>query len=278
MAENQKVYLLQLQSIDSISENKEKILQMLRDIPQQDMAALVCLPENALYMRLKEGEKISGMDISDPALVEIEKLAKQKNLLVHVGSIPLKLPQQSRLGNCSVILNSEKNSTQYQKIHLFDIELEGQKPIRESDAFIHGESPAYVDINDWKFGQTICYDLRFSNLFHHYAKNEVDGILVPAAFLKETGIAHWHVLLRARAIESQCYILAAAQAGEHISPSGRRVTYGHSLIIDPWGKVLSEGNPDKPEVLSFDLQKSEISRVRKQIPMRAHRRSLEPSS
>jgi predicted amidohydrolase len=266
-----RVIVLQLQSIDHVQKNVDQVQALLEPVLREEKTALVCLPENALYMRLKEGERIGGLDLHDECFRQLALTAKEKNLAIHVGSVPLKW--QGRLANSSVMVLPDGHvSASYQKIHLFDIELEGQKPVRESDVFHHGDTPSVLDFEGWKLGQTICYDLRFSELYSSYAQQGVDLILVPAAFLKKTGEAHWHVLLRARAIESQCYIIAAAQAGTHKSESGTRETYGHSLVIDPWGRVVAEASADRPECLILSLDKSGIAKVRSQIPMKMHRR------
>lgn len=266
-----RVVVLQLQSVDLVSKNTEQVLDLLAPIRPEEKPTLVCLPENALYMRLKEGERIEGLHLKDECFRRLSNVAREKNLILHVGSVPLNW--QGKLANSSVLIGPEGEvSASYQKVHLFDIELEGQRPIRESDVFHHGAGAASMDVNDWKFGQTICYDLRFSELFSLYAKQGVDAIVVPSAFLTKTGEAHWHVLLRARAIESQCYVIAAAQAGVHESGSGRRETYGHSLVVDPWGRVIAEASADRPEALIVHLEKAEIAKVRRQIPMSRHRR------
>lgn len=266
-----RVILLQLQSIDDIQANTQQILKLLAPVVREEQPALVCLPENALYMRLKEGERIGGLSLQDECFRELARVADEKNLILHVGSVPLR--ENETLTNSSVLIRPGGSvQASYKKIHLFDIELEGQKPMRESDVFSHGSEPSVMEVNGWSVGQTICYDLRFSELFSHYAQENVDMIVVPAAFLQKTGEAHWHVLLRARAIESQCYVIAAAQAGLHQSAAGSRQTYGHSLVIDPWGRIVAEASADRPECLILTLDKSGIAKVRQQIPMRSHRR------
>lgn len=270
MSDQISLFVAQLQSTDDIEKNLEQILDLLSPISRQVQESLVCLPENALYLRLREGEKIQGLTLEHLAFSRLARLAKEKNLVLHIGSVPMIVG--SKLGNCSVLIRSSgEMKVSYQKIHLFDIELEGQKPIRESDVFDRGQQESCFNFSNWKIGQTICYDLRFSELFLRYAKAEVDAILVPAAFLKTTGEAHWHVLLRARAIESQCFVIAAAQAGEHRSESGVRFTYGHSLVIDPWGRILAEGSSSSPELISVVLDQEANAKVRRQIPMKNHR-------
>ena len=268
-----KVIVLQMQSLDDVQANLQQIQNLLQDVPPQQTSALVCLPENALYFRIVEGEKIPGLQTTDPCFLELRKLAQQKNLVFHIGSVPL--IRDEKLVNSSVLIwPMGQIEASYQKIHLFDIELEGQAPIRESDVFDPGEGPKIFQVGDWKWGQTICYDLRFAELFSLYAEEQVDALLVPSAFLTKTGEAHWHVLLRARAIETQCFVVAAAQAGVHQTSRGKRETFGHSLVVDPWGRILAEASGDQPEKIEIELDLEQINKVRRQIPMASHRRLL----
>jgi deaminated glutathione amidase len=277
-----KVAVCQLTSNDDPLDNLGRIMALLKAL-EADPPELVCFPENALYLRLKEGETIPGIEVSDPVVQEISRWAKAVGAVVHLGSVPLK--RGDRLYNSSLVLGPDGAvHDSYQKIHLFDVDVEGHKPMRESDAFTHGSDPSVFHVKGWRIGSTICYDLRFSELFLHYAKLEVDAILVPAAFLVPTGKAHWGVLTRARAIECQAYVLAAAQGGTHHGKNGgSRETYGHSVIIDPWGVVMVEadsvqgqGLDDSQEdrILRAELSRDRIARVRAQIPMKNHRRLL----
>lgn len=161
----------------------------------------------------------------------------------------------------------------YRKIHLFDIALKDQKPIKESDFFAYGAQENIFEYKGFKFGSSICYDVRFSELYLKYARQAVDVILVPAAFLVKTGQAHWDILLRARAIESQCYVLAAAQAGKHVRSDATvfRETYGNSLIVDPWGQIVAR-KEEGVGLIYAKLDKKQIESVRTQIPMAQHRR------
>lgn len=264
-----KIALTQMTSVDDISENTQTILSLLNKLSPGEVSA-VFFPENCLYMRLKEGEKISGFDLNHQSFQTLAKWALDNSTGIHLGSVPV--IESGSLYNATVWINA-KGGTQvsYRKIHLFDIHLENQKPIRESDVFTHGSGPQILDVENWKLGQSICYDLRFSDLYHYYARQHVDIILIPSSFLVKTGQAHWEVLMRARAIESQCYVIASAQAGVHRSARGQRETYGHSVVIDPWGKVVIELQ-NSPEIQVIELQKSRIQTVRAQIPMKSHRR------
>jgi deaminated glutathione amidase len=274
MSERLQIAICQMTSVDDVEVNFLQIEKLLEKVSPQ--SRIVFFPENCLYMRLLEGDKIAGLELDDEVFQKLSAQAVKRKLALHLGSVPLR--KNDKLTNASVLIDSHgKISSTYEKLHLFDIALEGQKPIRESDAFAHGQGTSDLEIEGWKFGQSICYDVRFSELYSQYAKKSVDVILVPSAFLVSTGKAHWEILLRARAIESQCYLIASAQAGTHRSPEshsqlGERKTYGHSLVVSPWGEILAEGSADQPEVIEFCLEKSAIETVRRQIPMKSHRR------
>lgn len=263
---------VQMTSIDDVEANLQQMETLLQDVFKTAQPRLVCFPENCLYLRLTEGEKIPGFDITDPLFHRVSEWAKSYKAYLHLGSVPLLL--DGHMYNSSVLVTPQGTlQPTYQKMHLFDIQLEGQKAIRESDAFRHGQRPNIIEVDDWKVGETICYDIRFAELFSQYARKEVDLILVPAAFLMKTGEAHWNILLRARAIESQAFIVASAQGGSHKGVrGGTRETYGHSTVIDPWGVVMSELPEHKTGFTISTLSRSSIERVRAQIPMKFHRR------
>lgn len=263
---------IQMTSVDDVATNVAQMESLLQEAFQQAQPRFVCFPENCLYLRLKEGEKIAGMTTSHPAFQRLSELAKHYNTYLHLGSIPLYL--EGHLYNSSVLITPEGEvRPTYQKMHLFDIQLDGQAAFRESDVFRHGQIPNVIEVDGWKIGEAICYDVRFAELFSQYARREVDVILLPAAFLVTTGEAHWEILLRARAIENQSYVIAAAQGGTHRGLSeGVRETHGHSLIIDPWGTVVGQVEKRSPGVTISKLTRERIDSVRRQIPMKFHRR------
>ncbi len=156
----------------------------------------------------------------------------------------------------------------YRKIHLFDVELPDGTELRESVATTAGAEPVVVEVDGFKVGLSICYDLRFPELYRALVDRGAEIIVVPAAFTLQTGKDHWHVLLRARAIESQCWLVAAAQWGRH--PKGR-ASYGHSLVADPWGQVVAECS-DRVGVIDADVDREYLERVRRTLPSLAHRR------
>lgn len=266
------VAMVQMTSIDDVDANLLQIEALLEQAFSQGNPRLVCFPENCLYMRLVEGEKIEGFSIHHPVFQRLGELARKYDAYLHLGSVPLYV--DNHFYNSSALVTPEGEiQPSYQKMHLFDIQLEGQKPLRESDVFRHGQQPQIIEVDGWRIGESICYDVRFSELYAQYARKEVDLILVPAAFLVKTGEAHWEILLRARAIESQAYVVAAAQAGTHQSSRGGfRETYGHSLTIDPWGSVVTQLDKRVPGVALATLKREKIESVRRQIPMKFHRR------
>jgi predicted amidohydrolase len=176
-----------------------------------------------------------------------------------------------KLANRSIIISPDGTiAGRYDKMHLFDVDLESGESWRESSAYIGGEKPVMVQTPLGLMGLAICYDMRFPDLFSVYAKSGVDIMTLPSAFTVPTGEAHWHTLLRARAIESAAFIIAAAQCGVH--EDGRQ-TYGHSLVVDPWGTILLDMG-SSPGLAYVDLDLDTIKRVRKQIPVHANRRVI----
>ena len=264
-----RVLILQMTSVDCVETNLDQIHSQLSHVPRLFAVDLVSLPENSLYFHSSKNN-INGMTLKDPAFTDLQEYCDKFHLHFHVGSVPLKVDKG--VANATVWL-SPKTRPQcvYQKIHLFDMDIEGHVPIRESDQFVHGSAPATVELRGWKIGLSICYDLRFAELYIEYVKRGAHIFLVPSAFTVPTGQAHWHCLLKARAIESQCFVLAPAQSGLH-SDSQQVVTFGHSLAYDPWGQKLGEILKDGPDFLDLSLDPLLLSRVRQQIPMSQHRR------
>lgn len=268
-----KVALAQLTSVDDISKNLKSIEGLVKEASEKN-ARLIIFPENSLYLRVKEGESIPEITFKTLQIERIKEISYENKIHIHL-TLPFKEEGLEKLVNASLLFSpSGQIEIVYRKIHLFDIELEGQKPIKESDVFSPGKDSTTFTLDGFKFGSSICYDLRFSELYRNHAKEEVDAVVVPAAFLVKTGAAHWEVLLRARAIESQCYMLAPAQVGTHCSAKDtdlKRETYGHTLVIGPWGNIIAE-NKSAVGLVFVELEKSEITKVRKQIPMKSHRR------
>ncbi len=252
-----RLALCQLQSTDDFSLNFKTLSNLLC----QGEAELYCFPENSIYMKLNNSEKIKGFELDSNEIRKISHLAQESGKDILLGSIPLL--EKSKVSNATVLI-SQKGAVDvvYRKLHLFDIDLDDGTSFRESNDFDPGKELGILEYKDWKIGLSICFDLRFPELYVHYYKQNVDALFIPAAFTVPTGKAHWSLLLRARAIEGQCYVVAPAQGGSH---RGLRETWGHSMIVGPWGEVLAEME-SRPGVQFVELKKSEVERVRKQVP------------
>lgn len=263
--------LLQMNSNEDVARNVSQIEDLLRPVAP-GAVDIICLPENSLYMRVGRKRPLQSLELHDRAFELLQKICERLNAAMMVGSLPLR--ESDGVTNATVFLKpNEKPAVVYRKIHLFDVDVAGQPPIRESETFRPGRDPSVVVWRNWRLGLSICYDLRFAELFSHYGEEQVDAILVPSAFLVPTGQAHWHVLLRARAIENQCYVLAAAQAGVHQNGVGdTRETFGHTLVVDPWGEILAEGSAHDAELISVVLDENRVEQVRQQMPQARHRR------
>lgn len=263
-----KLVLCQMQSGEDVDKNLAAVVQFIEK-HKEDQPKLLCFPENSLFFRLSSRSQIKGFSLKEDFWGDLKNLCKKNNTQLLLGSVPLKSQGEKRVFNSMVWVGTDFAKEVYQKTYLFDVEVEGEKPQRESDQFIHGSGPKEITVDDWHWGLSVCYDVRFSEHYQSYYKNGVHIIFVPSAFLKATGRAHWHVLLRARAIENQAFVVAPAQAGEH-KKDGEvlRKTYGHSLVVDPWGRVLSDLGDEGEASSVVELDPQTLHWVRSQIPMR----------
>lgn len=261
-----RLAVAQMTSTDNLAANVVAIEAAYAKAATED-AQLVVFPENSLFFRIQSGSNLEG-----PGQDDFAQLQRAVDIGKTAMMLTTAVPTQTGKARNSTILFRPGTFPEmvYSKIHLFDVDVPGAPPVRESDHFESGGPPKLIEIGGWFFGLSICYDLRFPELYLKYAQ-KADVILVPSAFLVPTGEAHWHTLLRARAIENQCYVAAPAQSGEHRSGNQARRTYGHSLVVDPWGRVLAELS-SSPEVKLVTLEKDVIAQVRRQIPMSDHRR------
>ena len=233
-------------------------------------AQLVVLPEkwnlvgNAETLQagaelLEQGESVQAM----------AGWAKEHGVVLVGGSIAERREGREKLSNTSLVFDAKGDLiARYRKLHLFDVEVAGQA-YRESEAEEPGDEVVVTEAGGWKIGLTICYDLRFPELYRLLALAGAELVTVPANFTLRTGMAHWHVLLRARAIENAFYVAAPGQLGE---PMAGRPSYGHSLVVDPWGTVLAEA-PDSETVVVAELERARIGEVRSRLPVLAQRRS-----
>ena len=209
---------------------------------------------------------------SDPSLRRFRQLAEELGIHLHIGSMAIRLGEDAVANRGFLIGPDGAILARYDKIHMFDVDLAGGESYRESRLYRPGSEARVVDLPFVTLGMTICYDVRFPSLYRSLAKAGASVISIPAAFTKTTGEAHWHVLVRARAIETGSYVIAAAQGGHH---ADGRDTYGHSLIVDPWGRVLAEGGVD-PVVITATIDPAESRAARSRIPSLANERSFAP--
>ncbi len=239
-----------------------------------DGAELVCLPENVVFMgdtRRRAGLAESLASPGGGTVVSaLRGAARDARVWVLVGGVPEVSSQPDRPFNTSFLLDPAGTiRAVYRKLHLFDVDLPDGRTIRESGYTMAGESPTLTEIRGWSAGLSICYDVRFPELYRGYAAAGARVLFVPSAFTVPTGEAHWHLLLRARAVENQCYVIAPAQWGVH-GDTGR-ASYGHTLIVDPWGDVLAERSSDIGWVVA-DLDPERQDELRRRLPVLTHRR------
>ena len=210
-------------------------------------------------------------EADNPVLAAVQEAAARAGVWVAIGSLAV-LREDGRWANRSLLVNaSGMVAARYDKLHMFDVDLAGGESWRESSAYAPGETLAVADTPIGRLGLTICYDLRFPALFEALGKVGCDAISIPAAFTVPTGAAHWHILQRARAIEASVFVIAAAQVGTH---ADGRSTYGHSLVIDPWGDVLLDMGGEAAGLGFVDLDLGRIAEVRAQLPSLANRRPI----
>ncbi len=199
-------------------------------------------------------------------------LAAELGIYLHIGSMGVRVGDDKIANRAFLFGPSGARIATYDKVHMFDVVLPGGEQYRESKNYTPGTRAVVVDLPFARIGITICYDLRFPSFYESLSQLGCDVITVPSAFTVPTGRAHWHTLLRARAIETQAFVLAAAQSGAHAC--GRK-TFGHSLAVSPWGEVLAEGGVDAPEVIFADIDPAMLSQARERVPALTHRRAFD---
>ena len=267
-----KISVVQVQSQTDKNKNLQDVLSLAEDAIKQSNPDLIAFPEMFLFNGgTDQDKKKSAENIPDGDTTQIlSKFAKQNNVFIHGGSIYER--SDDKISNTSVIIdNNGSFITKYRKIHLFDVTIPNGTSYRESDSIKPGKDIVTYDALDFKIGCTICYDLRFAELFLMLAKKLVDIIVVPASFTYQTGKDHWETLLKARAIETQAYIVAPAQYGEFPNESGNyNKTWGHSMIIDPWGDII-QTIPIGSGWATAEISRERINQIRKNIPLSEHR-------
>lgn len=268
-----KAACVQVCADEQVENNISKAVDFTR-AAAADGAELVCLPENFSCLEPKDTDYLSrGFSAENhPALRVFPALARELGIVIALGSLTIQR-EDGRVSNRSYVFDANAECLAvYNKIHLFDVALRGGEMYRESATVAPGDQLASARLPWGVLGLSICYDVRFPQLYRQLAREGADFLAIPAAFTATTGEAHWHVLVRARAIENGCFVFAAGQSGRR--HWGRR-TYGHSLIVDPWGTVLADGGEDEGYVVaSIDVAK--VAEARAMIPSLQHDRALSP--
>ncbi|MCX7308685.1 MAG: carbon-nitrogen hydrolase family protein [Afipia sp.] len=243
--------------------------ELIREAAKQG-ADYVLTPEvsNIMQENRKALFELLATEEEDKSLKAYRALAKELKIHLHIGSLALRATPERAVNRSFLIAPDGNVLATYDKIHMFDIDLPDGETYRESANYQAGETAVMSDLPWGRIGLTICYDVRFPALYRALAESGASFITVPAAFTKKTGEAHWHTLLKARAIENGCFIFAAAQGGKH---ENKRETFGHSLIIDPWGEILAEGGIE-PGVVLAKIDPARVVEVRKSIPSLQHGR------
>ncbi len=265
--------IYQMNASEDPDKNASDISSAVREA-KRNGANYFFTPENSNFIR--EGKEYSlehaDSDTKHHFLNQMRAVAQECQMHLFIGSIKYRVGDLLR--NRSIYLDPQgKSVAYYDKMHLFDVTVSETESYKESDMIEPGEHVMVARTPDFTAGFSVCYDLRFPYLFSDMALRGANVIMVPAAFTVPTGQAHWHVLLRARAIETGCFIIAAAQTGEHY---GGRKTFGHSLAVNPNGEILCEAKSEAPENLYFNLDLSQVETARRKIPCLQHYRNLYP--
>jgi predicted amidohydrolase len=269
MQQTIRVAAVQLNSQEDLEANLAQCTALTQKAADQG-AELVLLPENFAYY----GPEIQKRQLAEPfgegrIQEAVAAMAARSGAIVVAGGWPERSADAERPFNtCTVVSPTGAVIARYRKIHLFDVELPDGTQISESIGTTAGEEPVVATVADFRLGLSICYDLRFPELYRRLSSEGAEAHLVSAAFTLQTGRDHWHILLRARAIESQCWVVAAAQWGSHFKG---RASYGHAMVVDPWGAVVAECS-DRVGVIVADLDRSYLKSIRSKLPALRHRR------
>jgi len=249
---------------DDMADNIAQISALIRQA-HKGGADFITTPENSGFMgRNAAASLAAGRSEADhPALAAFRALATELNIWLLIGSLAVREDGANRNFNRSYLLDPKGEiAARYDKIHLFDVDLPSGETYRESNSIAPGGEAVLTDLPQAKLGLSVCYDLRFPGLYRGLAQAGAEMLTIPAAFTRTTGEAHWHVLMRARAIETGAYVVAPAMWGDH---PGNRQTYGHSLIVDPWGRVLADAG-EGVGIISAEIDLDQVAKARAQIP------------
>lgn len=265
-----RVAAIQMASGPNVEANLDEAGRLI-DRAVEAGAELVGLPENFGLIGMSERDKLAHAETEGEGPMQdfLSRTARRHGIWLAGGTIPLATPAGDRIRQSLLMYDPDgRQVARYDKMHLFDVHLEGGETYRESSTIEPGDAPATIDTPFGRIGLSICYDLRFPELYRHLMAEGASILLVPSAFTKVTGRAHWEPLLRARAIENLAWIIAPAQGGYH---ANERETWGHSMIVDPWGTVMAEQESGSGVVVA-DLDADRLANTRRNFPSLEHRR------
>src|SRR5580698_69861 len=267
-----KVGLVQMRSGLKPQANLASLIASI-DAAKRNGAHYVQTPEMTNILALKRDDLFANIvaEEQDPTLATLRELARKLSIYIHIGSLAIKVTPEKAANRAFVIDRNGDIAARYDKIHMFDVDLAGGESYRESNNYRPGDLAVVADLPWGRLGLTVCYDLRFPALYRALAEAGASFLAIPSAFTRQTGEAHWHVLQRARAIENGCFVFAAAQGGRH---ENGRETFGHSLVVDPWGRILAEGGTE-PSVVMAQIDPAEVAAARGKVPSLRHGRRFE---
>jgi predicted amidohydrolase len=264
--------LVQMRSGLNPDDNLASAIKLIEQATKSG-ADYVQTPEITNILALKR-EQLFGTIVEeddDKSLAAFRDIARKLGIFLHVGSLAIKVSPEKAANRSFLISRDGAIVARYDKIHMFDVDLANGESYRESRNYRAGEIAVVANLPWGRLGLSVCYDLRFPTLYRALAEADSSFLAIPSAFTRQTGEAHWHVLLRARAIENGSFVLAAAQGGRH---ENGRETFGHSLIVDPWGRILAEGGTE-PGIVSAMIDPAEVAAARARIPSLQHGRRFE---
>lgn len=254
-----------MRSTPDISSNIDAASALIRAAASQG-AVFIATPEMTNLLDIRPGRARASIctEAEDACLKALSELARSLGVTLLIGSLAIALQEEERFANRSYLIDATGEiKARYDKVHMFDVEVGDGQAYRESKTYRAGQSATVTDTPVGRLGMTICYDLRFPHLYRTLGQAGAELITIPAAFTQVTGQAHWHVLVRARAIETGCFVLAPAQGGRH---QDGRETFGHSIIVSPWGEIRAEADHHEPGYILADLDLAEVAEARARIP------------
>jgi predicted amidohydrolase len=267
-----RVGLVQMRSGRTPAANLDAASELIR-AAKSGGADYIQTPEMTNLLERSRADMLAAIttEEKDASLAAFRELARSLKVWLHIGSLAISVQPEKAANRGFLITPEGEIAARYDKIHMFDVDLVGGESYRESRSYSPGDAAVVADLPWGRLGLSICYDLRFPALYRALAESGASFLAIPSAFTRQTGEAHWNVLMRARAIENGSFVMAAAQGGTH---EDGRETFGHSIVVDPWGRVLAEGGSD-PGVIFAEINPAEVAAVRGRIPSLQHGRRFE---